>query len=367
MGSKSTENDDINDHAESRVLSLVRERFNVEEMDIEQIAGGLGSRRFYRTQLQSTEPDVPTSLIARVDAPEDPKNRPAGIPPEPPMEPLLEFLTANKLPVPRSYGGDPSQGILLLEDLGSLSLEKANEGKLRGQRMELYREVLAILPKLQALTPSTTGDPLPCFNRRLDDALFLYKANLFNEHALPLALGRAPNAAEEEVVRKAFAYIADRCNEAPQRLAHRDFQSTNLYLRHDSLPADIQMIDFQGAFMAPPEYDLVCVLRDSYVELSEAERSDLLREIRPQLPDAPDEIDFLERFALLTLARKSKDLARFVYAMKERGDSRFQAHIPTTVRYLKQALIHTAGMAPCLGFLAELIQYFPEEEFSCEP
>jgi len=335
MGTKPAPDEDI----EQELHALVSKRFAAEEIVAKEIAGGLGRRRFYRIELQSTDADVPASLIARVDIAEDPKGRPAGIPPEPPLEPLLEFLDANKLPVPRSYGGDPARGILLLEDLGSLSLEKAAKGKLLARRRDLYREALAILPKLQALTPPTTGDPPPCFTRRLDEALFRYKADLFNEHALPVALGRPPKPAEKEVVQKAFTYIAKRCAEAPQRLAHRDFQSTNLYLRHDSLPADIQMI----------------------------ERSDLLREIRPQLPDAPDEISFLERFALLTLSRKGKDLARFLYATKERGDSRFQAHIPATVRYLKQAVVHTAGMAPCLSFLAELIQHFPEEGFSCEP
>jgi aminoglycoside/choline kinase family phosphotransferase len=363
MGPKPTPDEAI----EQELHALVSERFAAREIVATKIAGGLGLRRFYRIQFQSDEADAPASLIARVDAPEDPKSRPTGIPPEPPMEPLLEFLCTNKLPVPRNYGGDSARGILLLEDLGSLSLENAAKGKLLARRLDLYREALAILPKLQALTAPDAGDSLPCFDRRLDEALFRYKADLFNEHALPVALGRPPKPAEKEVVQEAFAYIAKRCAEAPQRLAHRDFQSANLYLRHDRLPADIQMIDFQGAFMAPPEYDLVCVLRDSYVELSEAERSDLLREIRPQLPDAPDEISFLERFALLTLSRKGKDLARFLYATKERGDSRFQAHIPATVRYLKQAVVRTAGMAPCLAFLAELIQHFPEEGFSCEP
>ncbi|MBW2713273.1 MAG: phosphotransferase [Deltaproteobacteria bacterium] len=366
MGTKPTD-----EETEAQVLDLVcgvaRERFEPEAISAEQIAGGLGLRRFYRVQLESKKEDIPKSVIARVEAAEDPKGRPAGVPPEPPLEPLLDFFSANKLPVPLGYGGDASQGILFLEDLGLLSMEKAAAGKLQGQRLNLYREALGILPKLQALAPPTTGDPLPCFSRRLDEALFSYKANLFSEHALPVALGRTPKASETQVVQEAFGYIAKRSSEAPQRLAHRDFQSANLYLRNDTLPADIQMIDFQGAFMAPPEYDLVCLLRDSYVELSEAERSTLLSEIRPQLPDPPDEIDFLERFALLTLSRKGKDLARFYYAINERGDLRFQAYIPATVRYLKQAALHTAGMAPSLASLMELIHTLPEEEASCAP
>lgn len=342
--------------------ALVTRRFGADRTTLEQVAGGLGLRTFYRICLESEDEACPKSVIARIEAPEDPKGRPAGVPPEPPMEPLLEFFQANQLAVPCSYGGDPDHGILICEDLGSLSLEHAAKGCLLSQRLELYREAMSLIPKLQALTPPTSGDPLPCFSRHLDEALFAYKADLFNKYALPVALGRIPKPSEKEVVCEAFAFIAERSRQAPQRLAHRDFQSANLYLRRDTLPADISMIDFQGAFMAPPEYDLVCLLRDSYVELGLSERTTLLQEFRTLLPDPPDEMDFLERFALLTLTRKSKDLARFFYATGDRGDERFKAYIPTTVRYLKLASIHTAGMAPCLYSLAELIAHLPEEQ-----
>ena len=73
------------------------------------------------------------------------------------------------------------------------------------------------------------------------------------------------------------------------------------------------MIDFQGAFLAPPEYDLVCLLRDSYVELPEAEVAHLLHRVRARLPDRPEAAVFQHRFDALTLTRKGKDHARFLY------------------------------------------------------
>jgi aminoglycoside/choline kinase family phosphotransferase len=81
------------------------------------------------------------------------------------------------------------------------------------------------------------------------------------------------------------------------------------------------LIDLQGAFLAPPEYDFVCLLRDSYLELPEAFVDSELARVRPALPAAPDAASFRARFELLTLTRKGKDHARFLYAAQERGDS----------------------------------------------
>ena len=65
------------------------------------------------------------------------------------------------------------------------------------------------------------------FGRQLDAELFAYKASLFCEHVL----GEKAGAAEIGVARAAFEHVATVAAEAPQRLAHRDFQSANLIVR----------------------------------------------------------------------------------------------------------------------------------------
>ncbi len=47
-------------------------------------------------------------------------------------------------------------------------------------------------------------------------------------------------------------------------LCHRDYHSRNLMLHDGSL----YIIDFQDARMGPDTYDLVSLLRDSYVDLA---------------------------------------------------------------------------------------------------
>jgi aminoglycoside/choline kinase family phosphotransferase len=125
------------------------------------------------------------------------------------------------------------------------------------------------------------------------------------------------------------------------------------------------LLDLQGAWLAPPEYDLVCLLRDSYVELPEREIEEQLAAVRPELPDAPAPEVFAERFDLLTLARKGKDHALFHFVARTRGDARYLRYVPTTVRQLRRASQRAAQRNARLTPLAELIAELPETP--CEP
>jgi len=336
---------------EAIVVRIVERELGSAVARIEPLAAGLGLRRFYRV----TTAGDPSSVIARVEASEDPAGRPSGTPPEPPLEPLRSFLERQGLPVPARLGGDPELGIELLEDLGSRTLASAVAGATPGERVALYTAAIDLIPRLQRL--EDPAGELPAFRRRLDGALFDYKAELFARWSLPMALGREPLPSEVDAVRGAFRWIAAEALAAPHRLAHRDYQSQNLHLCRDGRGGErLVMIDLQGAFLAPPEYDLVCLLRDSYVELPEDEVAWHLERVRPALPDSPDAESFARRFDLLTLSRKGKDHARFVYAASERGERRFARHLSTTARALRTAAARTAFLDPSLARLAEMIQ-----------
>jgi aminoglycoside/choline kinase family phosphotransferase len=218
----------------------------------------------------------------------------------------------------------------------------------------LYREACALVPVLQRVPAS---DAVPSFARRLDESLFAYKAGQVVEWVLPLA-GAARRG---ELVREAFALVAREALAAPQRLAHRDYKAANLHVVRDASGREgLVMLDVQGAFLAPPEYDLVCLLRDSHVELEESFVQSALEEIRPALPDAPDPESFRRRFTLLTLTRNGKDLARYVYAARVRDDARYVPLLPRAISTLKAASALARDWDPRLDRLAELIAALPD-------
>jgi len=318
---------------------------------VEPIPAGIGLRRFYRLRLAG----APGSAIARVDRPEDPAGRPSGAAPEPPLEPVRAFLERNGLPVPRRYAADAARGIELLEDAGRESLCDAFSAAPRAAGEALVARALELVPRLQRLADDGSG--VDAFRRRLDAALFRYKGELFAGASLAAALRRAPTPAERGAVLDAFDWIARECAAAPQRFAHRDFQSQNLIVRRDG---GLVMIDLQGAFLAPPEYDVVCLLCDSYLELAEAFAARERERVRALLPEAPAPDVFALRFDLLTLTRKGKDHARFLTAIA-RGDARYRRFVPRTAALLRRAAERTRAVAPPLARLAELVLALPEE------
>ena len=108
---------------ESLVRSFVEANLDARVSRVEKLVGALGRRQFARVWLESeADARLPPTIIARVEAPEDPQRRPTGIPREPPLEPIRALLEAEGLPVPRRYAADPARGVELLEDLGELSL-----------------------------------------------------------------------------------------------------------------------------------------------------------------------------------------------------------------------------------------------------
>lgn len=344
------------------LAALVKHELGAELRQIESIAPGLGNRRFFRLALEGSDASAkPSHLIARAEAEEDNSKRAQGVAVEPPLEPLLRFLEAAGLPVPRHYGGDPELAVELLEDLGSTSLEAAAHTVERSLRLELYHEACSLIPRLQRLeAPQPT---LAAFERRLDRPLFESKADRVVNWALPYWLGRNPSEAEAQVIREAFSFVADICSDAPARLSHRDLKAANIHLRAGAAKGErLVLIDLQGAFMAPPEYDLVCLLRDNHILLPIEDVKALLEATRTRLPDAPAPDTFMQRFTLLTLTRVSKDAAHYIHAFTSAGDTRYLGFLPTAREVLREGSRRAAGWDPSLQRFGELVDSLREPQ-----
>lgn len=341
------------DPLHARAADFVTRLVGRDVASIADVPAGLGTRRFLRVAFATGEP---ATLIARID--DDTPPAPGAPAPEPPLEPIRSLFEANGLPVPRRYGADPAAGIELLEDLGDVSLERAAHDATPERRRALYGRAVSLIPAIQSITASAS--PVAAFERRLDAALIATKAKKWLEWTIPFARGRAASDAERDATERAFAITRAACEAAPARLAHRDYKAANLHLVPDPAGGEprLVMIDLQGAFLAPPEYDLVCLLRDSHVPLPQAEIDVHLAGVRPHLPDAPAADDFTRRFDLLTLVRVAKDISHYVDAAIRRGDRRYLPLLATGVGNLsvaaERASRRDAAVAPFAELVAEL-------------
>jgi aminoglycoside/choline kinase family phosphotransferase len=357
------------------LAALAERELGAKLLGLDSIAPGLGNRRFFRLHLtplsltpdpphqhaEAHRADTPSSVIARIEADEDPEKRATGVAPEPPLEPVRSFLEQAGIPVPKRYGTDSDLGVELIEDVGARSLEQFAQSANPEQRTKLYAEACSLIPRLQKLEAPTP--PIAAFERRLDRALIESKATRILDWALPWWLKRDPSDAECEVVRQSFSHIADVCDDAPMRLSHRDMKAANIHLRETAPDGErLVLIDLQGAFMAPPEYDLVCLLRDSHVPLPSEEVAQHIDATRPELPDAPEPEVFDRRFNLLTLSRVGKDAAHYIHAFTESGDARYLPLLPTAREVLREFSARAASMDPALGNFADLIHELREPE-----
>jgi aminoglycoside/choline kinase family phosphotransferase len=67
--------------------------------------------------------------------------------------------------------------------------------------------------------------------------------------------------------------LAEKADAFPKTIVHRDFQSQNIMITDGDIP---RLIDFQGARIGPPGYDVVSMLWDPYYRLDEDLRERLL-------------------------------------------------------------------------------------------
>jgi aminoglycoside/choline kinase family phosphotransferase len=165
--------------------------------------------------------------------------------------------------------------------------------------------------------------------------------------------GSALSPTERAVVEHQFDEMAEALSAEPTSFTHRDYQSRNLMV----LPGGEQaVIDFQDALLGPRQYDLVALLRDSYVELEPDLVDRMLArylarfeaEGGPRLDPDP----FRATFDLLTVQRKLKDAGRFVFIDRVKGNSGFLPAIPASLRYVREALARRPDLATLREILA---------------
>jgi len=114
----------------------------------------------------------------------------------------------------------------------------------------------------------------------------------------------------------------------------------------------LHIIDFQDARMGPDTYDLVSLLRDSYVDLPERTVDELIAYFLALGRRPGDQAAFRRRFDLMALQRNLKALGTFGYQTTARRNTVYLQYIPRTLRYARENLLKYDRFARLRDLLA---------------
>jgi aminoglycoside/choline kinase family phosphotransferase len=122
----------------------------------------------------------------------------------------------------------------------------------------------------------------------------------------------------------------------------------------------LYIIDFQDTRMGPDTYDLVSLLRDSYVDFTEQQVDELIAfflALRGVAGAAPDASEFSRRFDLMALQRNLKALGTFGFQTAARANPVYIQYIPRTLTYARATMDRHARF----GRLRELLSEYLDE------
>ncbi len=117
---------------------------------------------------------------------------------------------------------------------------------------------------------------------------------------------------------------------------------------------NLYIIDFQDARLGPDTYDLVSLLRDSYVDITDRELDELIAYFLA-LKGVADASEFRRRFDLMALQRNLKALGTFGYQTTTRGNTVYIQYIPRTLQYARANLDKYPRFARLRTILADYL------------
>lgn len=231
---------------------------------------------------------------------------------------------------------DLEQGWYLVEDLGdTLLLALVEEAGREDPRVEAWmEEVLDILLDLQhglqGVFDPTRVHALPYDYELMTVWESGYFRERFAEGLLGLPLDRAAFDSEcQELARRVET-------STPKGVLFRDFQSTNVLRTDDSW----RLIDFQGARLGPPQYDVASFVNDPYLRLPAPLRSRLVQRFarRRAAHGLESAASFLEAYPLVAAHRMMQALGAYGLLSKVKGKWWFLRHVPAALGHLQELL-----------------------------
>jgi aminoglycoside/choline kinase family phosphotransferase len=253
---------------------------------------------------------------------------------------VLRHFEKHGVNVPKVVAVSKEEGYVLLEDLGDLTLErKFWESQNPEYAIDFYKTAIDEIVKVHYLCTQDRLSKCVAFDIEFNTPRLLWEMNYAREHLLEKFLHLKLNQNEGAILEQQFTHICERLHREPKFIAHRDYHSRNLMIKTGRM----RVIDFQDARLGPVQYDLVSLLRDSYVAIDEGVAQKLIDYyLDKRLEYVPEKINrelFDLTYEIQSIQRCLKACGSFASFFNARQDTRYLKYLPGTLKRVRAALL----------------------------
>lgn len=308
------------------VLAFLRKALESPDLTVLPLAGDASSRRYYRIVRGQQ------SWVLMTWEAFDPETSP--------FLSVQRHFEKSGVRVPSVVDLEPSLGLILLEDLGDLTLErKFWESRNPEDALLFYRMAIDEMVKIHHHATRNKAD-CTAFRIQFDTEKFLWEMNYGKDNLILGVLSQKYSDSTSQELQKVFLSICSTLDQEPKKIAHRDYHSRNLMIKLD----EMGVIDFQDARLGPLQYDLVSLLRDSYTDLSDSSCQtliqDYLEKSREFLSADFSFEHFMRIYEVQTLQRCFKACGSFASFFHQRKDRRYLKYLTPTLKRVFKSLNH---------------------------
>jgi aminoglycoside/choline kinase family phosphotransferase len=301
------------------------------EIYCESLEGDASDRSYFRVSLKNKIGyKIPRSLIVmqlKEPVPEQ----------ETDFTRILKFLRKLDLPAPELFYYDVSMGLLFLEDCGAITLEDQVK-KFPQHKAKLYRQAVKLLFDMQTQATRANDPTCPAYHLKFDVEKLIWEFNFMLDNYVDKFCRSPLESLTRKQLNEAFMPLCESLAAEELHFTHRDYHSRNLMFNEGQLV----LIDFQDARMGPCQYDLVSLLKDSYMQIDDVlvqELIDFYIQLKEQEEGLKiDREKFNQIFDAMSIQRNLKAIGTFAYQSAYNNNNRYMRYISPTLDYVRRTL-----------------------------
>lgn len=326
------------DYVKSWLEPLLKK--SVSRMELFTLKGDASDRTYFRVNyfLKNLPAEKLSTIVMQLKEPN---------PEELDFNRMQKVLKQLEMPVPEILYYDAKRGLVFLEDGGDFHLADLAQNSLE-TIISWYRKAIDLIVTMQTRVTKNISADCPAYFLEFDVKKLMWEMDFMIKHYIKGFLNNRLDHVSESNVRTALLGLCETLAKEEKVFVHRDFHSKNLMIKENGL----FLLDFQDARMGPRQYDLVSLLKDSYIVLEKETRDELLKYYfkRIELEEGRniDRLRFLEIFDLMSIQRNLHAIGIFAFQYMELKNERYLGYINPTLQYIKDT-IHSRSDLEAFG------------------